>query len=390
MARVADHKESVIQIVDEILHEAIACNASDIHLEPTEQQLRVRFRLDGLLYDQEPQPSSIMNQIISRIKVLSHINIAEKRIPQDGKFRILEDNNEIDLRVSTFPSRCGEKVVIRILDRSQNMLELNMLGFHDAMLEQFKQLINRSSGFFLVSGPTGSGKTTTLYAVLSILNGSEKNIITLEDPVEYNLEGITQGQIHPDAGFTFERGMRSLLRQDPDVVLVGEIRDKETAQIAIEAALTGHVVLSTVHTNDAPSVIMRLMDIGIAPFLINASITGVLAQRLARKICPECRIQTKPTPQEKLILHRLGIESPALYKGKGCEACHGLGYKGRTGIFELLPMSNKLRSFIVQDPSFDAIYEQSRLDGMQPLLNDAADKVKQGIITLDELIRAVS
>jgi len=390
MVITSEQEESIIQIVDNLLHQAIDYNASDIHLEPTEQQLRIRFRLDGLLYDQKSLPFSIMNQVISRIKVLSHINIAEKRIPQDGKFRIVDGSNQIDLRVSTFPSLFGEKVVIRILDRSHNMLKLDMLGFSDQILDQFRQLINRSSGFFLVSGPTGSGKTTTLYAALSLLNGSEKNIITLEDPVEYNLEGITQGQIHPDAGFTFEKGLRSILRQDPDVVLVGEIRDKQTAKIAIEAALTGHVVLSTVHTNDAPSVIMRLMDIGIEPFLINAAITGVLAQRLVRKICPECCVETKPTDQEREVLDRLGIECSVLYKGKGCGDCFGLGYKGRTGLYELLAMTNKLRLLIVQNPSFDAIYSQACNDGMQLLMHDAAQKVQQGIITLSELVRTIS
>jgi len=384
-----DQDISAVRLVDDLLHKAITYNASDIHLEPTDHGLRVRFRLDGILSDQEHSPVSMMNQIISRIKVLSHIDIAEKRVPQDGKFRIIEDQREIDLRVSTFPSLFGEKVVIRILDRMQNMLALDMLGFQSEELTRFSQMINRSSGFFLVAGPTGSGKTTTLYAALSALNTPEKNIITLEDPVEYNLEGITQGQIHPEAGFTFERGMRALLRQDPDIVLVGEIRDKQTAQIAIEAALTGHLVLSTVHTNDAPSVIMRLMDMGIEPFLINAAITGVLAQRLARKICPKCRVSAKPNDQEQIILKHLGIDCPELYKGKGCEHCFGLGYKGRTGIFELLAMTPALRFLIVQDPSFDAIYSRARTDGMNPLLHDGAKKLQQGVITLDELLRAV-
>ena len=390
MSLSTEHDESVIKIVDDLLHHAISCDASDIHLEPTEQGLRIRFRLDGLLSDKESLSLSIMDQIISRIKVLSNINIAEKRIPQDGKFRVKNGENEIDLRVSTFPSIFGEKVVIRILDRSHNLLELDALGFDEVLLEQFKQLINKSSGFFLVTGPTGSGKTTTLYAALSALNSPEKNIITLEDPVEYNLDGVTQGHIHPQAGFTFASGMRSLLRQDPDIVLVGEIRDKETAQIAIEAALTGHLVLSTVHTNDAPSVIMRLMDMGIEPFLINASVTGVLSQRLARKICSDCKVSYEPTvSQEKTVLQRLNLKIPHLYKGEGCEHCLGTGYKGRTGIFELLTMSNKLRFLVNKNPSFVEIYDQSCASGMNPLLSDALQKVEQGIITLDELVRTV-
>jgi len=390
MVESVEKKESVVQIVATLINKAIELNASDIHLEPTEDGLRVRFRCDGILYDQEPFPSSSMNEIISRIKVLSHINIAEKRVPQDGKFRVKNGDNEIDLRVSTFPSLFGEKVVIRILDRSHNLLELDALGFDEEILEQFKQLLHKSSGFFLVTGPTGSGKSTTLYAALSALNSPEKNIITLEDPVEYNLDGVTQGQIHPQAGFTFASGIRSLLRQDPDIVLVGEIRDKETAQIAIEAALTGHLVLSTVHTNDAPSVIMRLMDMGIEPFLINASVTGVLSQRLARKICPECKISYKPTEfHEQNILQRLQLKIPHLYKGEGCEHCLGSGYKGRTGIFELLTMSSNLRSLIVKNPSFDEIYKQSVANGMNPLLSDAAQKVSQGVVSFDELVRVI-
>jgi len=390
MSLAAEHDESVIKVVDDLLHQAVSSNASDIHVEPTEQGLRIRFRLDGILSDQVSLSSSIMDQVISRVKVLSNINIAEKRVPQDGKFRIKNGDNQIDLRVSTFPSLFGEKVVIRILDRSHNLLELDSLGFDKVLLEQFKQLINKSSGFFLVTGPTGSGKTTTLYAALSALNSPEKNIITLEDPVEYNLDGVTQGHIHPQAGFTFASGMRSLLRQDPDIVLVGEIRDKETAQIAIEAALTGHLVLSTVHTNDAPSVIMRLMDMGIEPFLINASVTGVLSQRLARKICPDCKVSYKPTQlHEQNILQRLQLKIPHLYKGEGCEHCLNSGYKGRTGIFELLSMNNKLRCLVDQQPAFDEIYNQSCASGMNPLLSDAAQKVEQGIITLDELVRII-
>jgi len=385
-----EQEASVVRIVDFIIRQAVDINASDIHLEPTENGLRVRFRLDGFLYDQDSQPESIMNQIISRIKVLSSINIAEKRVPQDGKFGISCGDIQIDLRVSTFPSRNGEKVVIRILDRSANVLELEKLGFCTNILDQVKELMNRSSGFFLVSGPTGSGKTTTLYAMLSALNSSEKNIITLEDPIEYNLDGITQGQIHNDAGFTFERGIRSLLRQDPDIILVGEIRDKETAQIAIEAALTGHLVLSTIHTNDAPSVVMRLMDMGIEPFLINASVTGVLAQRLARKICTDCRCEYEVNAQEHIILKRFGIEADLLFKGQGCKNCYEMGYRGRTGIFELLGMSNKLRSLVVSNPSFDAIRTQAACDGMSSLFIDAAKKVKEGVITLDELIRFAS
>lgn len=385
---------SVIQLVDSLIHTAIERSASDIHVESTPQGARIRYRIDGVLYDQDTVPLALAHQLVSRFKVLAHVDIAEKRIPQDGKFRVVVPSStgeaqSVDLRVSTFPSLHGEKVVVRILDRTKNMIKLESLGFDAAMLEQFQHLIARPSGFFLVTGPTGSGKTTTLYAALAHLNTPEKNIITLEDPVEYNLEGITQGQIHPVAGFTFEKGIRSVLRQDPDIAMVGEIRDKETAQTAIEAALTGHAVFSTLHTNDAPGAIMRLMDMGIEPFLINAALTGVLAQRLARKICDHCKVSVKPTAQEKDLLQRYGSPITKLYVGKGCPQCFGLGYKGRVGIFELLVMTGDIRSLVVRHPNFDDINRQARADGMRTLLDDGLQKVNAGLLTLNELGRVV-
>ncbi|MFC1842490.1 GspE/PulE family protein [Candidatus Dependentiae bacterium] len=390
------HNKSVIHQVDAIIKSAIEKSASDIHIESTSDGARLRYRIDGVLYDQSPVQEQRKSQVISRIKVLSKINLAEKRIPQDGKFRISHNALEgslgsflIDLRVSTFPSIYGEKVVIRILDRSRTMITLNALGFEKNMRAIFTDLVERPTGFVLVTGPTGSGKTTTLYAALSHLNSPEKNIITLEDPVEYNLNGITQGQIHPDAGFTFAKGIRSVLRQDPDIAMVGEIRDKETAQIAIEASLTGHQVFSTLHTNDAPGAIMRLMDMGVEPFLINAALTGVLAQRLARTICPDCKTSKSPTLQEKKIMDKLGLDLDKLYTGTGCDTCFGLGYKGRTGIFELLVMSSELRVLIVEHPKFDAIKSRAMSDGMQPMLKDGIAKVKSGTISLEELIRVV-
>lgn len=379
---------TAITIVDAMVRNAIEHKASDIHIESTELGLRVRYRIDGMLYDQPMVDLILMPQVISRLKVLAHINITEKRVPQDGKFNIVMGDREIDLRVSTFPALHGEKIVVRILDRAHNKIALESLGMQHDMLVAFKDLIGRSNGFFLVAGPTGSGKTTTLYAALAALNTPHKNIITLEDPVEYSVAGVTQGQIHPEAGFTFAKGIRAVLRQDPDILMVGEIRDKETARIAIEAALTGHVVLSTVHTNDAPSVIMRLMDMGIEPYLINAAVSGVLAQRLARKICDHCKIQEKPTEAEQVLLQRVGIQSDHVFRGRGCAECMNLGFKGRTGIFELLGVSGNLRSLIVQHPSFDAIYSQVRSDGMQSLLQDGAQKVAQGIITVQELLRS--
>ncbi len=379
----------VVQLLDGLIYAAIERNSSDIHFESIEKGLRVRYRIDGVLYDQLTINKSLTLQILSRVKVLAHLNIAEKRVPQDGKFCFAFKSRSIDLRISTFPNIHGEKIVIRILDRSHNKIDLDLLGFDVSMLAQFHKLINRAQGFFLVTGPTGSGKTTTLYAALAEIASVEKNIVTLEDPVEYNLEGITQGQIHPEAGFTFEKGIRAILRQDPDIVMVGEIRDEQTAHIAIEAALTGHLVMSTLHTNDAVSAVMRLMDMGIEPFLINAALTGVLAQRLARKICTSCRTEVKPSIQERILLDRLDIITDTVFRGRGCSNCFNLGYKGRVGIFELLVVENDLRALIVKQPVFEAMYQQALKDGMKTLAIDGAQKVKEGIVSLQELARLV-
>lgn len=380
----------VVQLVDAIIRKAIAHSASDIHFQTTDNQLRVRYRIDGLLYDQRGIEKSSAHQLLSRLKVLAHLDVTEKRVPQDGKFHITLDNHAVDLRVSTFPALHGEKIVVRILDHSQTKTDFYSLGLEQSMLDHFKQLLHRASGFFLVTGPTGSGKTTTLYAGLATLNRPEKNIITLEDPIEYNVAGITQGQIQPDVGFTFEKGIRAILRQDPDIVMVGEIRDRQTAQIAIEAALTGHLVVSTLHTNDAPSVIMRLMDMGIEPFLLNAAISGVLAQRLVRKICMACRVAVKPDHHEQMLLERFKLDLPHVYKGQGCDACLYLGYKGRVGIFELLEPTNTLRGLIMKQPAWDTLYNQACIDGMVTLAKDGANKVAQGIITLTELARVLA
>lgn len=379
----------VVSLVDDIITQAISRCASDIHFEPMENKLRVRMRVDGMLYDQEPVDHTLMNQFLSRLKVLANINIAEKRVPQDGKFRLAYQSQDIDLRVSTFPTVLGEKIVVRILDRKQQIVSLEQLGFSSSMLEKVNDLLKTSTGFILVSGPTGSGKTTTLYGAINKINCTNKNIITLEDPVEYFIPGISQGQIHPDVGFTFEKGIRSVLRQDPNVIMVGEIRDKQTAHTAIEAALTGHLVLSTVHTNDAVSVVMRLMDMGIEPFLINACLTGVLAQRLARKICEQCKMSRVPTDQEKIILEKYKFDLDLVFQGTGCAACMNLGCKGRTGIFELLIPSNKLRGLMVQHPSFEALNTQALQDGMITLLADGMQKVKEGTMSLQELTRVV-
>ncbi len=385
-----DESLPVVDLVDTIIRLAIEKEASDIHLESMEDYLRVRFRLDGMLCDQPQVSKKIMHQIISRIKILSNIDIVQKRIPQDGKFKLTLNEKLIDLRISTFPSVYGEKVVIRILDRSKNKISLDDIGFDFETLKIFKNLINLPTGFILVTGPTGSGKTTTLYSCLSQLHTPDKNIITLEDPVEYHIDGVTQGQIHPEVGFTFAKGIKSLLRQDPDIAMIGEIRDKESAKIAIEAALTGHFVFSTLHTNNSPGAIMRLMDMGIEPFLINASLTGVLAQRLVRKICSNCVQQFEPTYQEKTLMDFLKIEFDYVLRGVGCNICDETGYKGRTGLFELLVMTDELRSLIVEKPRFNDISFQATKDGMITLLQDATKKVQDGIITLQELTRVVS
>lgn len=377
-----------VQLVDALIHKAIQRHVSDIHLESTATALRVRYRIDGILHDQESIPHSLAPQIIARIKVLAHLDITQQRIPQDGKFHLVYKNQPIDIRISTFPSLHGQKLVIRILDRTKTALELEHLGLNNQMLHAIKELLQKAHGFFLVAGPTGSGKTTTLYAALHLLNHPSKHVITLEDPVEYHIAGITQGQIQHEIGFTFERGMRAILRQDPDIIMIGEIRDKQTAHIAIEAALTGHMVLTTIHTHDAPNVIMRLMDMGVEPFLINAAIHGVLAQRLVRMVCSACCSYHEPTEQEQQILASWGARDiHRLARVHGCAHCLHTGYKGRIGIFEYMAVTAPLRENIVQHPSYDLLREQAGKQGMKSLLDDGIAKVRDGVTTLEELMR---
>ena len=382
-------EQSVVSRVDALLKDAIKRRVSDIHLEPTRDDLSVRFRIDGVLVNQKSFSALLALSITARLKILGSMDSAERRVPQDGKFHVMHMGNEVDVRVSTFPCLYGEKVVVRILDRALQTISLDSLGFESTMLKAFKRLMQRQSGFFLVTGPTGSGKTTTLYAALSFLHSAEKNIVTLEDPVEYSLNGITQAQINVPVGFTFEKGMRSLVRQDPDIIMVGEIRDKITAGIAIEAALTGHLVLSTLHTSDAPSALIRLMDMGVEPFLINAALSGVLAQRLLRTLCLDCRRERQATAEEARLLKEYKIDSNMVYESDGCQLCDHLGYKGRIGIFELLEISPKIRSLLIKNPQFDEIYKQAVLDGMKTLASDGAHKVRDGIISLAEYARII-
>jgi type IV pilus assembly protein PilB len=381
----------IIKIVNGILIKAIKLGASDIHFEPYERSFRVRYRLDGVLRREMALPNKIRNAIISRLKIMARLDIAEKRLPQDGRIKLrLGKGREMDFRVSTVPILFGEKVVLRLLDKSALQLDLTKLGFEQSSLEDLEKSIHRPVGMILVTGPTGSGKTTTLYSVLSELNKESENIMTAEDPVEYNFMGINQVQMHEDIGLTFASSLRSFLRQDPDIIMVGEIRDFETAQIAIQAALTGHLVLSTVHTNDAPGTISRLIDMGIEPFLITSSVILILAQRLIRKICSECREQIKVHPQ---LLIDLGVapdeaKSFRVHKGKGCAICSGTGYKGRVGLYEVMPMKEEIKELVLSRASASEIKKEAIRLGMKTLRQSGIYKVKEGLTTIEEVLRA--
>ncbi len=377
----------VIKLVNLIIMQAIREGASDIHIEPEEDILRTRFRIDGVLSEAATTPKDLQSAIVSRIKIMSELDIAERRIPQDGRFQIKVENRDIDLRVSTFPTVHGENVVMRILDTSSVLFGIEQLGFSAEMLRQFEEIIRKPYGIVLVTGPTGSGKTTTLYASLNTINTIDKNIITVEDPVEYRLKLIRQCQINPKAGLTFATGLRSILRQDPDVIMVGEIRDLETAEIAIQSALTGHLVFSTLHTNDAASTVTRLMDMGVEPFLISSSLTGVVAQRLVRTICDDCKTSYKPPAK---ALKQLGMEETqdvTFYKGEGCKKCHNSGYKGRIGLIELLHLNEALRELIVAKASADAIKKTAIEAGMKTMREDGFKKVLNGVTTIEEVLR---
>jgi type IV pilus assembly protein PilB len=381
----------IIKIVNGILIKAIKLGASDIHFEPYEKSFRVRYRLDGVLRREMALPNKIRNAIISRLKIMARLDIAEKRLPQDGRIKLrLGKGREMDFRVSSVPTLFGEKVVLRLLDKSALQLDLTKLGFEQSSLEDLEKAIHKPVGMILVTGPTGSGKTTTLYSVLSELNKESENIMTAEDPVEYNFMGINQVQMHEDIGLTFASSLRSFLRQDPDIIMVGEIRDFETAQIAIQAALTGHLVLSTVHTNDAPGTISRLIDMGIEPFLISSSVILILAQRLIRKICSECREQIKVHPQ---LLIDLGVSPDEaknfnVFKGKGCALCSGTGYKGRVGLYEVMTMKEEVKELVLSRSSTSEIKKEAIRLGMKTLRQSGIHKVKEGLTTIEEVLRA--
>ena len=380
----------VIKLVNLILLDAIRKGASDIHVEPFEKQLRVRYRIDGMLYEVMKPPVKLKHAITSRIKIMSQLDIAERRLPQDGRIKLkMGKNKEMDFRVSVLPVIWGEKIVLRLLDKSNLQLDMTKLGFEEKTLEVFKKSIHQPYGMILITGPTGSGKTTTLYSVLSELNTTETNISTAEDPVEYNLFGINQVQMHDDIGLNFSSSLRSFLRQDPDIILVGEIRDFETAEIAIKAALTGHLVLSTLHTNDAPSSISRLLNMGIEPFLVAAAVVLIGAQRLVRKNCAECR-EPIEVPRQVLLdlgVHPDEVDEFVIQKGMGCRVCNNTGYKGRIAVYEIMTMSEELREFVLNGASTLELKREAVRQGMKTLRMSALTKLREGMTSLDEVSR---
>lgn len=381
----------VIKLLNALLLEAVKERASDIHIEPYERELEVRFRVDGVLKKLLSPPKIIQEALISRIKILANLDIAEKRLPQDGRIRVVVGGKDIDIRVSIIPTFFGERAVLRILDRMKGIMTLEELGLNDTNLERFSSILTRSNGIILVTGPTGSGKTTTLYGSLLKIYSEEKNIITIEDPVEYQIKGVGQIQVNPKINLTFAAGLRSILRQDPDIIMVGEIRDRETAEIAVQASLTGHLVLSTLHTNDAPSALTRLIDMDIEPFLVASSLTGILAQRLVRKNCPHCSEPFKLTGEEMAKLKSFGYEDiDTVYKGRGCNECRGKGYLGRTGIFELLLVDEEIKNLILAKKDARSIKEKAIASGMETLLDDGIAKVKAGFTTLEEVLRVTN
>lgn len=379
----------IIKLLNLILGEAIQQGASDIHFEPFENDLKIRYRIDGVLQPRHAPAREYQSQLLTRIKVLAKLDIAEHRLPQDGRIKLRMGGREIDFRVSTVPVPHGERIVLRILDKGNVVLGLDQLGMLPATLDAFRQMISLSEGIVLVTGPTGSGKTTTLYSGLWEIYNEEMNIMTIEDPVEYKLKGIAQIAVHPKIGLSFATGLRHILRQDPDVVMIGEIRDTETAEIAIQASLTGHLVLSTLHTNDAPSAIPRLIDMGIEPYLLSSTIVGVLTQRLVRKVCPHCREGYAPSEEEleELQLSREKLSGGMIYRGKGCSQCFGSGYKGRHGIYELMAMTSGLQSLIAKKTDATELRTYALSQGMISLRKHGSHLVRAGITTLPEVLR---
>ena len=376
-------EKGIVQLVNLLIENAVRDRASDIHVEPEEDLLRVRYRIDGILYDKEVIPVNMTPAVTSRIKLLANMNIAERRLPQDGRIRGFFAGKEIDIRVSTIPTVHGEGIVMRLLDRAAAFISLEEIGFDEELLGEYNQLIHRPYGMLLITGPTGSGKSTTLYASLDRINSPEKKIITIEEPVEYVMKGINQINVQPKIGLTFANGLRHIVRQDPDVIMVGEIRDLETAGIAIHAALTGHLLFSTLHTNDAPGAITRLMDMGVENYLVSSTLIGVMAQRLVRRICNHCRAEDR---KNRELVQEFGIDVP-LYRGNGCEHCSNTGYMGRIAIFELLTINDEIREMIMDKATARELRQKAVQQGMRTLREDGLIKVKKGITTIDEVLR---
>src|SRR5713101_7839773 len=377
----------VVKLVNLLIEEAATAEASDIHIEPFEERLRVRYRVDGVLYERESPPRRLQAALTSRIKLMAEMNIAERRLPQDGRIRVSAGGRRVDIRVSTIPTVYGESLVMRLLDRSSVFLPFNRLGFSPGVAETFQELIRRPHGILLVTGPTGSGKTTTLYAALDKINSPDKKIITVEDPVEYQLAGVNQIPVRSKIGLSFATGLRHIVRQDPDIIMVGEIRDLETAEIAIQAALTGHLVFSTLHTNDAPGAVTRLEDMGVEPYLVSSVLSGVLAQRLVRRVCQACRAADHPDPATLLALGVTDVAGVELFHGKGCDDCRSTGYRGRTGIYELFRITEEARSLVVRKAPAGEIRRLAVAQGMVTLREDAWAKACAGLTTVEEILR---
>ena len=379
----------IIKLVNLIINEAVKERASDIHVEPLEKKFRVRYRIDGVLHEVPGPPKRLEGSVISRVKIMAGMDIAEKRLPQDGRIKMVSDKKELDLRVSSLPSIHGESIVMRILDKTSFFVGLEDVGFLPKEKKDFEKLINLPNGMILVTGPTGSGKTTTLYATLSHINQKDRKVIMIEDPVEYQLDGVNQVQVKSQIGLTFASGLRSMLRQAPDIIMVGEIRNLETAQIAVQSALTGHLIFSTLHTNDACGAITRLIDMGVKPYLASSTVQGVLAQRLVRTICPSCREAYKPSEEEAKILSLSPeeVNSLKLYRGKGCPTCAYTGYKGRMGIFELFIMTDEARELVLNNSSSTELNKKAKESGMKGLKEDGLNKVKRGYTTVEEVMR---
>lgn len=384
---ITDEASPIVRLVNQMIQQAVHLKASDIHVDPGENDVVIRYRIDGVLRTERHIPKQMQGFITARLKIMAKLNIAERRLPQDGRIKLQFDLKMVDIRVSSLPTMHGEKIVLRLLDLSTGVKPVEQLGFDRKNAVWFREMIEQPYGILLITGPTGSGKTTTLYSALNLLNTESSNVITIEDPVEYQLEGVNQVQVNPSIGLTFAAGLRSILRQDPNIVMVGEIRDDETAEIAVRASLTGHLVLSTIHTNDAVSTVMRLRDMGIEPYLIASSLIGIVAQRLVRRICSDCKESYTPTDQEQIVLQTHGLDVQVLHRGKGCGNCNKTGYRGRVAIQEVLKIDQNLRRIITEGAAIEAIREATQAQDMVTLMVDGLHKVTEGVTTIQEVMR---